>query len=137
MAKMKKSKEDYGRSALELGVGILGGVGANMGTTVLEKQSFMGKAAPYSSAIIATLGMGAYLLMPRPDLKESMFMSAGRSFALGMAIVGGTETGEMLLLKAGIMQGLGFSNEQLGIGFTGKPLPNDSESFNVGNVSIR
>lgn len=128
MAKTTKKKKDYTDDAIELGLGIGGGIAANFATTWLEKQTFMGAASPYASAIVSALGAAAYILVPDPKIK---------ALAFGMAVVGGTETGEMLMAKSGVMAGLGFTDQQLGLGFTGKALPTGDMTFNVGGVAIR
>lgn len=123
--KTTSKKKDYTNDAIELGLGIGGGIAGNFATTFLEKQSFMGKMAPYSSSIISLIGAVGYILSPDPKIK---------ALAFGMAVIGGTETGETLLANTGAM---GYTDKQLGLGFTGKSLPEGDMTFNVAGVSVR
>ncbi len=133
----KKKKEDYVKDAMNLGLGIGGGVAANFGTTWLEKQAFMGKMAPYSSALVSLVGAIGYVMLPDPKMK---------AFAFGMSVIGGTESVETLITQmtpaptttTTAVAGLGFTQQQLGLGFTGKPLPEgDMPFYSKGGVAVR
>lgn len=128
MAKTRKGKQDYMQDAIELGLGIGGGVVGNFATTWLEKQAFMGKAAPYSATAISALGALGYVLSKDAKIK---------SFAFGLCVIGGTETAETVMAKTGVMAGLGLTEQQLGLGFTGKELPTDAVSTYVDGVAVR
>lgn len=124
--KKKKTKEDYAKDAMDIGLGIAGGWAANQATSFLEKQTWLGPAAPHSAAFTALVGMGIKIFVPIP---------AAKSFGLGMAIVSGTEEVEGLIGMA--MGAMGMTDKQLGLGFTAKVSPNGSNPVFVNGVAVR
>lgn len=132
----KRKKEDFMKSAMELGLGIGGGVAGNFATTWLEKQPFMGKAAPYSSALVALIGAAGFILIP-PGKGQAM--EAARNICFGISVIGGTESAETLLAKTGVMSGIGMglTQQQMGIGFSGKLLADQANGNYVNGVPVR
>lgn len=119
MAKRQKSKyrQDTESRIIELLSATAGGVVGNQGTNWLEKQTFLGSFAPHAPAITAFAGALLYVLTPQTSPTTKALAYAG----LGMAIVGGTEEAEKGIGQ--LTGALGYTPEQLGLGFTPQVLP--------------
>lgn len=116
MAKSKVKKEDYTQMAMDLGLGLAGGIAANQLSNIIEKQDFMLGKEQFVPAIPAALGGIAYFLLPKEF----------RPIAFGMFVASGTEGAETLIAKAtGAMAGITPSEVTKQLGFTPQFVPKD------------
>jgi len=104
----KKPAQDYGKMAMDLGLGLAGGIVANQASNFLEKQDFMQGNEELTPLIPAALGAIGYVFLP-PQFKAAAF---------GMFVVSGTEAGEGLIAQAtgtvnGVLNQLGFTPQYL------------------------
>lgn len=110
MAKKISNKKDDSmeKKLLDLGLGLAGGLAANFGSNMLEKQTFMQGKEEFVPLIPMGLGALGYIFLPKEF----------RAAAFGMFVVSGTEETEAILAKTGVMSG--FANQ---LGFTPQYLP--------------